>query len=503
VAPGITIKANDRLSFNFDAEFYSSQGTTPSLFFFDATVPQIGVSSADKLNIDWRRSFISNDLSMQSTNANFFAQMNYKLSDQWTSQTNVSNVRITSNGPMPYFYLLPGNAQIARMVWTIDGTESNIDVQQNFIGNFNIGSVRNRLVAGVDFFNDNDNVIYNEFVGTAGGLTTPDLFDIVNSSGANIPNYLNFNKAKVDSAYGNSPADPNPYTSIFKEYVYSAYASDVVNLTDKLIFNAALRVDHYDNKGTYNPATAITSGGYNQTALSPKFGLIYQLVKDRVALFGNYLNGFTNETGTNYAGQVFKPEQANQWEGGVKVNAFSGKLTGTVSYYDIRVDDVLQPDVNHPNFDIQNGTQVSKGEEVEIVATPFSGFNVVAGYAHYDNKYTNAYADVDGLRPASSGPADMANLWLSYRLTRGNAKGLGIGAGGNYSGINDIENSVSEGRFTAPAYVLVNATAFYDRPKYRLAIKVNNLTNKLYWIGWDTVNPQQQRSVMASVAFKF
>ena len=502
VAPSLSIKANDQLSFNFDAEFYSSQGTTPSLFFFDATVPQLGVSSADKLNIDWHRSFINNDLSMNSSNANFFAQMNYKLSDQWTSQTSVSSSRITSNGPMPYFYLLPGNTQIARNVWTIDGDESTLDIQQNFTGTFSIGSVKNRLVAGLDFFNDNTNVVYNEFMGTADGTTSADLFDVVNSSG-NIPNYLNFNKAKVDSAYANSPADSYPYTNIFKQNIYSAYASDVVNLTDRLIVNAALRVDHFDNLGTYSQTTGITSGGYNQTALSPKFGLIYQVVKDRVAVFGNYLNGFTNETGTDYAGHTFKPEQANQWEGGVKLNAFNGKLTGTFSYYDIDVKDVLQVDPNHPNFDIQNGTQVSKGEEAEIVATPFSGFNIVAGYAHNDNKYTNAGSDVDGLRPASSGPADMANLWLSYRITSGSAKGLGVGAGGNYSGVNIIENSVSEGKFTAPSYVLVNATAFYDRPKYRLAIKVNNVTNKLYWIGWDTVNPQEQRSVMASVAFKF
>jgi iron complex outermembrane receptor protein len=32
---------------------------------------------------------------------------------------------------------------------------------------------------------------------------------------------------------------------------------------------------------------------------------------------------------------------------------------------------------------------------------------------------------------------------------------------------------------------------------------VNNLTNKQYWIGWDSINPEQLRSLMGSVAFKF
>jgi iron complex outermembrane receptor protein len=339
-------------------------------------------------------------------------------------------------------------------------------------------------------------------MGTADGQTAADLFDVVNGSG-NIPTYLNFNKAKVDSAYANSPADPNPYTNISQQYIYSAYASDVINITDRLIVNAALRIDHFVNKGTYDPDAGTTSGAYHQTDLSPKFGLVYQLVKDKVSLFGNYLNGFTNETGTDYNGHAFKPQQANQWEGGVKWNAFSGRLTGTLSYYDIRVSNSLQADPAHPNFEIQNGTQLSKGEEAEIVATPFSGFNVVAGYAHNDGKYTNADSDVEGRRPASSGPADMANLWLSYHITRGSARGLGVGAGGNYSGVNMILNSTSQGVFTCPAYTVINAGVFYDRPKYHLALKVDNMTNKLYWIGWSSINPQPVRSLVASVAFKF
>lgn len=502
VAPSLVYKASDRLNFSFDAELYSSRGTTPPLFFFYATVPQMGVSSADKLNIDYNRSFISNDLSMQSTNANFFGRMDYRLSDEWHSQTNVSLARSTSYGPMPYFYLLPGNSQIARNVWTIDGYDRTLDIQQNFIGDFSIGSVRNRLVAGVDFYNYNVNVVYHEFMGTTDGQTASDLFDVVNSSG-NIPGYLNFSKAKVDSAYANSPSDPYPYVNVNQEYIYSAYASDVVNITDRLIANVALRLDHFDYKGSYDPVSGTTSGGYNQTALSPKLGLVYQVVPDRVSLFGNYLNGFTNETGADYAGHTFKPEQANQWEGGVKLNAFGGRLNGTLSYYDIRVSNVLRTDPNHPNFSIQDGTQVSKGFEAEITAAPFTGFSVVAGYAYNDNKYTKADPDVDGLRPGSSGPADMANLWLSYRLTGGAAKGLGIGAGGNYAGTNILLNSVSQGQFTAPAYTLINASVFYDRPRYRLAVKVDNLTNQKYWIGWTTVNPQPLRSLIATIAFKF
>jgi iron complex outermembrane receptor protein len=502
VAPSLSYKASDRLTFSFDAELYQSQGTTPQLFFFNTTVAQLGVNSADKLNLDYNRSYISNDLVLRSSNLNFTGEMNYRLSENWTARTDITVVNTSSNGPMPYFYLLPGNGQIARNVWTIDGTDQTFDIQENIVGKFSTGPLKHRLLLGLDYYNYNANVRYHEFMGTADGQTAADLFDVINTTG-NIPNYLNFSKAKVDSAYANSPADPYPYIISTKEYISSAYASDVINITDQLIANAALRIDHFDFAGNYNPVDGTTSGGYHQTALSPKFGLVYQVLKDKVALFGNYQNGFTNETGTDYQGHSFKPEQAGQFEGGVKLNAFAGKLSGTISYYDIKVKDILRQDIDHPNFSVQNGTETSKGLEAELIANPFEGFNVVAGYAHNDAKYTKADSDVNGLRPNSSGPQDMANLWLSYRFTSGSVKGLGLGFGGNYAGKSLAESSRSEGQFWMPEYTLLNASIFYEAGKFRFSANVNNLTNIKYWIGWYTVNPQQPRTINGSIAFRF
>lgn len=507
VAPSLSYKVNDRLSFSLDGEIYRSEGTTAPIFFFNATVDQLGVSSADKLNIDYNRSYISNDLLHYSSNQNFTGQMNYKLSNNWTSKTNITVAGTDSNGPMLYFYLLPGNTQIARNVWNPVGYDHTLDIQQNFTGTFNIGTVKNRILAGVDYYSYSSDVRYLSFMGSLGGKLPPesaigDLFDVINSNG-NIPGYYNFNKAKVDSAYTNSPANPFQYNYINKTYTTSAYFSDVINVTDNLIANVALRVDHFKNNGSYNPVNGTTTGGFSQTKLSPKFGLIYQVIKDRVSLFGNYQNGFTNKNGQDFSGRSFKPEEANQSEGGVKLDVFDGKLTGTFSYYNIKVTDIVRQDIDHPNFSIQNGTQRSKGFEAEIIANPFTGLNIVAGYAHNNGKYTNADPDINGRRPGSSGPADLANLWISYRFTQGSVKGLGAGFGGNYAGVNLIQSSKNAGDFTAPAYTLLNTSVFYDKPGFRVALKVDNLTNKRYWIGWSTVNPQQLRSIAGSVTFKF
>ncbi len=44
--------------------------------------------------------------------------------------------------------------------------------------------------------------------------------------------------------------------------------------------------------GTIMPNTIQKDTRYYQTTLSHKYGLIYQVVKNKVSLFANYMNGF-------------------------------------------------------------------------------------------------------------------------------------------------------------------------------------------------------------------
>ena len=201
--------------------------------------------------------------------------------------------------------------------------------------------------------------------------------------------------------------------------------------------------------------------------------------------------------------QILNRNKQTKTEGGVKLDAFGGKLSSTISYYYINVKDVLRTDPAHPNFSIQNGTQLSKGLEAEVIANPIEGFNVVAGFGYNNSKIINADADVDGRRPTTASSPYQGNLWLSYRLMQGVVKGLGFGIGGNYASENHIINSVSQGVFSLPSYTILNASAFYDVKKYRFGLKVDNFTNKKYWIGYTTMNPQQLISVVGSVAYKF
>jgi iron complex outermembrane receptor protein len=232
------------------------------------------------------------------------------------------------------------------------------------------------------------------------------------------------------------------------------------------------------------------------------------LVKDQLSFFGNYQNGFTNPGFfTNATGQTIRAEiqNANQLEGGVKMALFNGKLNGTVSYYHIKLTNVIRNAIGTtvPNASVQDGTQVSKGLEAEIIANPVTGLNVVAGFAYNNSTFTKANDDVQGLRPNTAGSPYLANFYLSYRLPKTDIKGLGVGFGGNYASENKIINSVSQGTFSLPSYTILNANLFYDVAKYRVGLSANNVANKKYYTGYTTINPQNLRQFVLSAAYKF
>jgi iron complex outermembrane receptor protein len=515
IAPSLQFNPTDRLTINLDAEVYRGTNVGKQLIYFSYGDPikNLGFSRADEAPLDYRQSYIGPGLTQSSRSTNLFGQVRYRISPSFTSTTYLTSSRSYSAGFGPYFYLLsnavvsggavttPGANTLQRADQsTQDSRTQTYEVQQLFNGDFQLGSLRNRLVLGLDFLRIDSNVDF--FGGTIDQVPVravspgyPDGYDYS----------AHFTGGTVNGIYAASPPAHYPITT--KVNTYSAFASDVLNLTDQLSVLAALRVDRYDNKGglLYSPVDA-----YGQTTVSPKFGLVYQPVKDRVALFANYQNSFLNQNSVfldNQGGSnVTKPQRANQWEGGVKLDAAAGRVSATVSYYDIRVNNILRTlgyNSAGAAIGVQDGTQWSRGAELNLTANPLPGLNIVGGFAYNYSVFVNTSDDVNGLRPETASSPYLANAWVSYRLPAGLLKGLGLGFGGNYASDNKIVNRVSLGSFTLPNYTVLNASAFYDLPHYRFSVKVDNLTDKHYWIGYTTMNAQKLRSIVGSVAYKF
>jgi len=480
LAPSFVFKLNDRLNVLLDIEASTFNATSPTRF---APAKTGKVTNIKDLGIDYKRSFLTNSLDYTTRQLNVYTQINYRISPVWKSQTNFTSTYSATKG---YVTQLIGktDSTLQQSAQKEDFPYNGIEVQQNFIGDMHIGGLRNRVVIGVDYYNQKSH------------RNTPTInMPVINFKNITAA-YYNFNAHVVDSLA--ATAVPSVYKT--NQTTYGAYISDVLNITSRLNIMLSLRADRFDDKGTYYPASDSTAGAFTQNALSPKLGVVYEVVKDKVSLFGNYMNGFSNTGGTDYNGISFRPQQANQWESGVKLDVFNHRLSSTISYYNIDVTNVTRDDPDHAGYSIQDGTQLSKGIEAEIIANPFAGFNLVAGYAYNDSKLTKASKTVQGLRPAAAGPANLLNIWASYRLMNGKAKGLGCGLGANY-GSSSFQTNTTTQVFTIPSYTVLDAAIFYDQPGYRLGIKVDNLTNEKYWSF--RLAPQNPTRISASISLKF
>ncbi|MCH5720137.1 TonB-dependent siderophore receptor [Niabella hibiscisoli] len=481
IAPTFSYQVNDRLKLILDMEM--TRGNYTVVSFGLGNLANITARNFNDLPLDYKKSYINNSIDVNNGINNIQAQVEYKISNKWKSQTNY----LYSVGYYKNLYWTALNmttdSTFTRVVRNqTPETFGNIEVQQNFIGDFKIGSIRNRLVAGIDY-NHNYNDLYRATVN----------FDVVNLRQAAT---RGISRPAVDSM--SSRQGFSTTSTVAKNA--SIYASDVVNITDHLLAMLSLRVDRYSTKGTFNVLTSLYTGAYEQTSLSPKFGLVYQVIANKLSVFGNYMNGFVNlapVTQPDNTILVLKPQYGNQLEGGIKFDLFNTRLAGSVSVYDISVTNSIRKEtIEGREFNFQDGTQRSRGVEAEVIANPILGMNIVAGYGFNENRYRNAPAAQQGKNVIFS-PKNIGNLWVSYSILESKAKGLGFGAGVNYVGDSwfDAANS-----FKVPGYTLISGSVFYDVQRYRFALKGNNLTNERYWNNNGT--PQKPSNFIASVSFK-
>jgi iron complex outermembrane receptor protein len=490
LAPALTYKVSPRLTFNLQAGIYSAEATNAEMLFLTRTAT-LKVTRPQDMRIDFSRSFTSNDITIKTPVMNLEVEAKYQLGKNWVSQTLLSRSNRKSDGYYSYLSILPGDSSLSRLISNQNSYSILTDLQHNFIGDFLIGGKRNRVVIGVDFLSSQLNNASSAYIS----------FDTVQYI-RNDVKYIHLTKAAVDARLnGGIPAKTNAVTNS-----YSMYASDVLDLTKQLHIMASLRVDRFDNRGIYNQRANLTTGAYAQTAFSPKLGITYELIPRRMSLFTNYMNGFQNLAPVTQADgtvSIFKPQQANQWEAGIKTEMLGGKITGTVTYYDIYVSNVTRPHPTLTGFTVQDGNISSKGFEADLVAALFADCNIVAGYSYNHAVNDQTDKNINGLRPVSSGPKHLANIWLSYKAGKGKLKGLGIGFGGNYASENSITNSLVTGQFILPSYTVMNATVFFDQPAFRIGVKLDNLTNQQYWSGWTTVEPQMPRRFALNLAVKW
>jgi hypothetical protein len=168
----------------------------------------------------------------------------YKLSNYWTSQTVLSKSSTKTNGYYQYLWDSANGDEFTRYISKADGTFYTTDIQQNFIGDFKIGNMRNRLVAGLDYYN-------SRLINGGSGWVTNGTVSLVNGTDTGILTQAGTDALLTGSFAGNTEAN---------QEIMSAYVSDVINVTNKLSVMASLRLDYFDGKTSQYDGVAYNSG---------------------------------------------------------------------------------------------------------------------------------------------------------------------------------------------------------------------------------------------------
>jgi len=479
----IVYQLSDKTKIVIDAELNTPERTL-NPYVRGSEVFKKTTSSADFASIS-RRSFSSNDIAAKRVNYNTYVLLNHKFNNQWSSATSYQYGLSNENEVNFLVPVYKSDTSIIRKINRFDNYRVTTDnFQQNFNGDFHIGRLRNRLVVGFDYLRNkiqNQAPMFKEKGKSVPFVTYDEI--ILNNDAVWEPVTVN----KINSLERSST-----YYQISGYNCYSIYISNVLDITPSLHLLMSLRYE------TFNREATSTNGikgkdGYTKNHFSPKIGLTYELLKDRLTLFGSYVNGYKYaEPSMDRDGvyHVWKPEQGKQWEGGVKLSFFDQKLTSTISYYNITVTDRVKKFGEEGFKQVPEST--SKGVDAEIIAMPVNGISVIAGFSY------NKTEDGQTLRRFTWTPQQMANLWISYSFQNSKLRGFGVSFGVNHAG-DAMQNEVNE--YKSPAYTICNGLLSYDNSNIRLSLKANNLLNTQYWDFYG--KPQKPFEIIADIAYRF
>ncbi len=221
----------------------------------------------------------------------------------------------------------------------------------------------------------------------------------------------------------------------------------------------------------------------DNSAFSARAGALY-LFDNGVSPYLSYSESFQPATGTRRDGGAFEPITGKQWEAGLKYEprAIDGMLT--LSFYDLRQQNMLTADplnVNGESYQVQTGEVRVRGIELEGRVTPLEGFSVIGALTRLDSDVTRNNDGHQGNRMIRV-PDWMGSLWLDYTVAGGAWDGFGIAAGVRYvdQTYGDLANAL-----LVPSYTLFDAALRYDvgqvgNGRLRLSLNGSNLADKRY-----------------------
>ncbi len=249
------------------------------------------------------------------------------------------------------------------------------------------------------------------------------------------------------------------------------------------------------NEPSLNRLTGEITERSERSANVPQIGVTHQLVEG-VTAFASYSESFLANSSLLQVDNVpTTPAKASIGEGseaGFKLDLWDGRFSGSLSVYRIhanptdvvRVTTGIGPDGTTLFSDIQGGSQLSRGAEIDLLFSLRDDLQVI-----FTSSWCDAIFKEHPTDPAFNGtplvatPDRTHNLWLKYAPAAGPFKNLILAGGINHVG--SFSHVALNPLVRMPAYTTADLTLGYrfdivGRP-VRAELSVKNLTDKAYF----------------------
>jgi catecholate siderophore receptor len=302
------------------------------------------------------------------------------------------------------------------------------------------------------------------------------------------------------------PLDVTGNPSTHRTGVYKTlglYAQDMVSLGEHWKLLAGLRYDRFrqevNQRIAGQPDLARTDNFW-----SPRVGLVWQPTPAQ-SYYVSWNKSYqpSGETFALSASSAdIAPEKTTNREIGAKFEMFNGRLSTTISAFNLQRSDIKATDPVLLKV-VPVGVQRTRGIEASAQLDLRRGWQAIASYAYLDARVTKSPAldsgvPIQGNRPTLA-PVHGASLWL-MKSFEGR---FGLGGGVNYVGdrMANLANTV-----VLPEYLTADATAWAQLGKLRAQLNLRNLFDREYIVSaHGTVGnlnmPGAPRSVMLTLRY--
>lgn len=466
VAPVVTWKISDRTAWTIETEF--KQAT----FTWDLGIPRDPVAFEVPIETFLGEPDSENDVH----SLNIVSTLEHRLNDSWTVRQKIGYAESDGDYELRSAWRIQEDGRTADRSGfdTVEGS-SNVSVQHEFVGLFNTGEVSHQLVAGLDFYRDEQ--VY-DFIFR--GLEPMDVFNPV---------------------YGMPIGDGFPlFGSETTTDAVGVYFQDLIKFNRQVTLLLGARYDAVDIED-YDRLAETSGRDTSDGALNPQVGAVYQPTDD-TSLYASYSSSFLPVlNGRTADGDYLDPEKGRQIEIGIKRELFEGRIFATLAAYRIVKEDVATPDPDDPTFRVQTAEQTSKGVELDITGEILPNWDIA-----FAASYIDAYVSEDNLFAVGSalpGAAEWSSsLWSKYSFSDGFAKGFSFGFG--VYNVSKRQAGLPNYDWFVPSYTRFDGMLSYAWDSWKLQINAKNLSDeRIYDLSSTSIMPQQPRSWQLSAAYRF